>query len=426
MVKYELKKLFSNKFVAISFILIALLVAGTAVYSFMNYKNNICDAPYILLKKGVLPDTTVTTDNVKDLMARYDEIIQNDDNYAVIADNSNRSHYMSLHGKYNDRIRELESKDALTPEEEEELNFLFTYEINDEMYPEFSALLYMLSDFTSKHQNFNPELYKGTRWDNSDFPTEENKSTLPYTKGYGVREAYQVENGITYGRNFGWRELMGTGSFSVALILAVAVAIAAAVLFTGEYTGKTDTLIMSCSRGRRKIVKAKLLAGWLFSVIITIYYFAVSLLIFGCLFSLDGINTSSQAFINGRIFTYGEAFILMFFCTVACISAIMVTALAVASFCTKTMPSILLIFIITLLPFLINFAVYIPNDTIRNILDLMPSNAILLDFGYSHFWQLGKNTVIESHVYIIPVAVIQALIFAPLINIGWKKHKILS
>lgn len=426
MVKYELKKLFSNKFVAISFVLITLIVAGTAIYSFANYKNNICFAPYILLKKGVLPDTTVTTDNVKDLMARYDEIIQNDNNYAVITDDSKREGRMYLHGKYSARLRELSLKDALTPEEEEELNFLYTYEINDEMYPEFSALEYMLSDFTSKHQNFNPELYKGTIWDNSDFPMGSDESGLIYTEGYDVRDAYQVENGITYGRNFGWRELMDTGSFAVALILAVAAAIGAVIIFTGEYTGKTDTLIMSCSRGRRKIVKAKLLAGWLFSVIITVYYFAVTLLMFGCLFSLDGINTSSQTFIGGRILTYGEAFLLMFFCTIACISAIMITALAVASFCTKTMPSILLIFIITLLPFIIDFAVYIPNDTVRNILYLLPPNAILLDFGYSHFWLIGKNTIIESHIYIIPVALIQTLIFAPLMNIGWKKHKILN
>ncbi len=426
MVKYELKKLFSNKFVAVSFILIALIVAGTAIYSFSLYKNNSCSTPYILLKKGVLPDTTVTTDNVKDLMARYDEIIQNDDNYAVFDDTSNRRHNMSLHGKYSKRIFELTDKTSLTPEEEEELNFLYTYEINDEMYPEFSALEYMLSDFTSKHQNFNPELYKGTIWDNSDFPMGSDESGLIYTEGYDVRDAYQVENGITYGRNFGWRELMDTGSFAVALILAVAAAIGAVIIFTGEYTDKTDMLIMSCSKGRRKIVKAKLLAGWLFSVIITVYYFAVTLLMFGCLFSLDGINTSSQTFIGGRILTYGEAFLLMFFCTIACISAIMITALAVASFCTKTMPSILLIFIITLLPFIIDFAVYISNDTVRNILYLLPPNAILLDFGYSHFWLIGKNTIIESHVYIIPVALIQTLIFAPLINNGWKKHKILN
>lgn len=433
MIKYELKKLFTNKFVTAIFVLTALLVAASAIYSFNIYKNNRIDAPFILLQKGVLPDTTITEDNIDDFIARYNEILKNDDNYAYV-DTSERESSVYLHGKYRDTIKKeideiyaSSQGNSLTDEEYAKVLKLDSYQINDKVYPEFAALNYMIHDFTTKHNDVDPDFYIGTEWNTSSLPSDEDKTNPIYTQGYNVRTEYQVKNGITYGRNFGWRELMDTGSLTIPLITAIACAIAAIILFTGEYTGKTDALIMASKKGKAKIVHAKLAAGTLFSVIITLYYFAVLLLSYGCLFSLDGINTSSETFINGHILTYGEAFIFMFFCTLFCIIAINITSLAISALCTKTLPAVLLAFIITLLPFIINFAVYIPNDTVRAVLDILPANAVLLDFGYSHYYAvniLGNIKVIESHQYIIPAAIIQALICIPIIYTGWKKHKI--
>lgn len=426
MIKYELKKLFTNKFVAAVFVLTALLITASAIYSFSIYKNNRTSPPYIVLQKGVLTDTTVTTDNIDDLIARYNEIRDHDDSYAVV-DTSKREGSVYLHGKYTDRMLALSQKENLTPEEDAELNRLYSYQIKDELYPEFAALRYMIDTFTTKQQDIDPEMYIGTPWESGFIYSDIDHSSPIYTEGYDLRSAFQIENGITFGRNFGWRELLDMGINAVTLIIVVACAIAAIILFTGEYTGKTDALIMASSRGRRKIVQAKLAAGTIFSVIITLYYFAVILLTYGSLFSLNGINTSSQTFINGRILTYGEAFLLMIVCTLFCIIAINITSLAISSLCTKTLPAVLLVFIITLLPFIITFAAYIPNDTIRTLLELLPVNAISKDFGYSHFDAVsvfGNLKVVESHLYIVPAAVIQALICIPIVFLGWKKHKI--
>ncbi len=426
MIKYELKKLFTNKFVTAVFVLTALLVAAFAIYSYSIYKSNRTDTPFILLQKGVLADTTVTEDNIDDLIARYNEIQENDDNYNYV-DISKREDSAYLYGKYKSRIIELSAKKSLTPQETAELNKLFAYQINDEMYPEFAALNYIIHDFTTKQQDINPHIYDGTEWELRIIHSDENADSPIYTKGYNVRAEYQVKNGITYGKNFGWSELMDTGSLTIPLLTAVACAIAAVIMFTGEYTGKTDALIMASKKGKAKIVHAKLAAGTLFSVIATLYYFAVLLLSYGCLFTLDGINTSSQTLINGHMLTYGKAFILMLLCTLFCIIAINITSLAISALCTKTLPAVLLVFIVTLLPFIINFALYIPNDTVRSVLNILPANALLLDFGYSHYYAVnafGNIKVFESHQYIIPAAIIQALICIPIIYIGWKKHKI--
>lgn len=422
MIKYELKKLFKNKFVSASFFLIFLLVLGSAIHSYILYRNNITGAPFVLLQKGVLPDTTVSIENIDSLLARYNEIKEDDGNYAQV-NTEKRDNGIYLHGKYADKMREYSQKSSLTEEELAELDRLASFQIKDELYPEFCALHYMLSDFTNRHITIDPDYYSETEWSRFDYPDNEDKSTPVYTEGYNLRDEYMVNNGITFGRCFGWAEMLNIGADTIPLLLAAAAAIAAVILFTGEYTAKTDTLIMASKKGKTKIVHTKLLAGTLFSVILTLYYFAVMLICYGCLFSLDGANCTSQIFINGRSFTYGECFIIMLLCTLFCIASITVTALAVSAFCTKTLPAVLLAFLITLLPFLIGFAFYIPNDALRELLDTLPAQALLYDFGYSHYFMLG-NRVTESHIYIIPAAALQALLFAPLIYIGWKRHKI--
>ena len=434
MIKYELKKLFTNKFVIAMFAVIFTVILAIAIYTYSEYKKGMRVEP-ILMKKWTVTETAVTKDNIFDFIARYDQIKNDDDNYDYV-DTSKRGNSRYLQGskttEIEAKINELiKGKQTLTEEEYAEVLHLDSYQINDKLYPEFAALHYMISDFTYKMANFYPEALKETEWepyDPAEFGFEaEDKTTSIYTQGYNLRDKYMVDNGITYGRNYAWNEITDLGALLIPAVLAVAAAIAAVTMFTGEYNLKTDALIMASRHGRRRLIQNKIIAGGIFSAAVTLYYLLMLLIIFGCFFSLDGGGTTSQIFLSGRVLTYFECFMLMAVIYLIAVFAITVGALAVSACCTKIIPAVLITFLLTIAPFIIPIVVYIGNNNLSILLDSLPINALLLCFNYSHFYEIhfdGVTYVPSQLSLILPMALIQTAVFLPFIHIGWRKHRI--
>lgn len=432
MIKYELKKLFFNRFVAALLVIITTFTVVTACITCYDARvKAVYQADPILYKKGVLTRTFVNQDNIGELIARYNELINDDSNYDFV-DTSKRSSSRYLYGKNADEVdKKMEELYApyeggvTPPEVMEKIKHWASYQLSDDAYPEAAALYYIISDFTYKQTNLYPDMYKGTIWYNK---MPDNQDTDPYyNEGYDKRAHYIVETGVTYDRNFGWEHIVGVGNNMGPLIIAAAVALASVILFTGEYSNKTDVLIMSSGRGRKRAVSSKIIAGGIFSAAVTVYYLLLLLFFYGILFSLDGGTSDSLLFINGRMYTYAECFGIMVGSLIICNLAITMTALAVSSFCTKTIPSVLLSFLFVLVPFIIPFAVYFEGN-FANILNCLPVNAILIDYGYSWYdvYTVGGTSVIESHVLFAPLAAAQLLISLPFVWAGWKKHKILN
>lgn len=437
MIKYELKKLFTNRFVIAMLIITAILTVALAAVSYHHYTAGYMPAEKILLKKGVLTEITVNEDNVGELLKRYDEIINDDSNYDYIDSSaSGRNGGRYLYGKYADEVdRQIDeiyekynNNGIVSQEGMDEISKVRSYQISDEVYPEFAVLHYILSDFTHRQLTLNPDMYNGTFWELSFGYTDNDESDPCYTEGYNKRTLYEIEHGITYDRNFGWQEITDSGQNMVPLLLALTVAVASVVLFTGEYTGGTDVLIMSSRHGRKRAVTSKIIAGSIFSVAATVYYLLLLLIVYGCFFSLDGAGSSSQTFIGGRTWSYIECFGFMAVCCILCILAITMTALAVSSFCNKTLLSVLIIFVIVFAPFLLQFAVYLgDNPLLNNIVDTLSINAILHFFNYSHYslFSIGSQTaVLDYNLLTAPFAVIQIILSLPFIGLGWKTHRI--
>ncbi len=432
MIKYELKKLFFNRFIAALLIIITVLTAVIAGVTCYNHKVKAVHGDPILYKKGVLTRTFVNQDNVGELLARYDEIINDDSNYDFV-DTSKRRGSTPVYGEIRAEVyRKIEAlyepykNGAVPPDVMEEINRWESYQLSDEVYPEAAALEYILFDFTRTQTEMYPDMYNGTVWESFN-STDRNDTDPAYTEGYNKRTLYRIENGVVYDRNFGWQEIMHTGDYMTPLLIAAVVALASVILFTGEYTNKTDVLIMSSGRGRKRVVFSKITACGIFSTAVTVYYLLLLLLFYGCFFSLDGAASDSRLFINGRMFTWIECFAIMTANLILCNLAIAITALAVSSFCTKTIQSVLISFLFVLVPFILPYAVYFQGN-FANILNCLPVNAVLTDFGYSWYdvYTFGDTSVMESHILIAPLATAQLLVSLPFIRAGWKTHKRLN
>lgn len=437
MIKYELKKLFTNKFVIAMFVIIAMITAALAAVSYHYYTDNRMMAESILLKQGVLTRITVNEDNVGTLLERYNEIIKDDSNYDYVDTSAlNRPGNRYVYGKYAEAIdRQIEEiyekyteNGVMSQEGMDKIARVQSYQISDEAYPEFAALHYILSDFTYKQLTFNPDMYNGTVWEPYFYSADNDESDPCYTEGYNKRTLYELEHGVTYDRNFGWDEITDSGQTMIPLLLALTVAVASVIMFTGEYTNGTDALIMSSRYGRKRAAANKIIAGGIFSAAATVYYLLLLLIVYGCFFSLDGADSSSQTFIGGRTWSYIECFGFMAVCYILCILAITMTSLAISSFCNKTILSVLIIFVIIFAPFLLQFIVYLGDNTLlSNITDTLSINAIQHFFNYSHYtvFRIGSQTaVLDYNIPVVPLAVIQIMVSLPFIIPGWKRHKV--
>ena len=105
MIKYELKKLFTNKFVIAMFAVIFTVILAIAIYTYSEYKKGMRVEP-ILMKKWTVTETAVTKDNIFDFIARYDQIKNDDDNYDYV-DTSKRGNSRYLQGS---KTTEIEAK----------------------------------------------------------------------------------------------------------------------------------------------------------------------------------------------------------------------------------------------------------------------------------------------------------------------------
>ncbi|WP_294853429.1 ABC transporter permease subunit [uncultured Oscillibacter sp.] len=96
-----------------------------------------------------------------------------------------------------------------------------------------------------------------------------------------------------YDYNLGWNKLISLQKllpFTVGFFLLIALSSA----FSGEYSGKTDSLLMSSKHGKGKLIHAKIMAAFFLAVGIWLLMQLLSLILVDSVFSLEG----SQALVQ--------------------------------------------------------------------------------------------------------------------------------
>ncbi len=99
-------------------------------------------------------------------------------------------------------------------------------------------------------------------------------------KAYWSRMAGKVHTPLQYGYYKGWEIIIS--SFELFMFAVLAVCIALAPVFSGEYQSGTDAVILSGRYGKTKLIKAKIMASYLFGLLAFTLHIAVA---FGLLLS---------------------------------------------------------------------------------------------------------------------------------------------
>ena len=431
MLKYELKKLFTSRFVIAMLIMLTILTGIICVVNYHEYTTGVRSdaATYMLKDKSAVKPFTVTEENIFDLIKEQKEIAADDSNYEWLPDNGGATY---RYGKYESVLQtmdEIASKDESLTEEEIALQESFykqdpngsegsmlTKQITNTRY---YYIWYMIEEFLGEGMRAYPEKYNNLVY-----------SIQPYTDKHDENDPYviasktRVTSGIVCDLSFGWDCIIQTGYQMLPSFMAIIVAIGSILLFTSEYTGKIDTLIMSTKNGRRRVVLSKLLAGIVFSGVVVCFFTLVSLCFYAGFFTLRGANASCDMILaNGKVATYFQAFLIMIINQFFSLVAICFSSFAISSFVNKTLLSVIGTFGLILVPFVLKNFVYTSSEIFSNVISALPINALNGVYDYP-FYESIFGRICNAYLLVVPVALIIIMISLPFVPIGWRKHQV--
>lgn len=241
-------------------------------------------------------------------------------------------------------------------------------------------------------------------------------------RAYWTDMRASVERPLTYGYVDGWKNVIDCAAFLSFAMLAVCVTLSP--VFSAEYQGGTDAVLLSTRYGRSRLVGAKVCASLLYA---TAYFALAAAVIFG--FSLgfygaEGFGRSIQnvMFSCPYALSVGQAALVMVGCLYLATLGIAALTLLLSS---RTRSSLAVFVAGMLIVFVTGMLPSGGSGVIARVLAVFP-------LGFSSFGQLfGSLTsyplgpVVLDLVAVVVIAYLAlALVSAPLAALSWRRHQV--
>lgn len=407
LIKFELKKIFQNK---LCFAVIVLVLIGSLAltgYNLSQYKSGV-RGEYALsdMDGRKMPEVFVSNENIEALKARLDEFEANDEIYTTseevkkelvyvngVAKNPYKCEY---NGKYEFDLGEIINKYEAGVITEEE--YLSVIQNNDNL--PFIRLEYLPEYF---------ELYAPVKEYNQQINgIKELRETANSAKGTVDEKIYlhkaeviekSLEDGFTYGYDYGWESAFNSFSDGTISLLLVAVVIMGVCnLFSNEYSYRTAELIIVSKNGKKKTVSAKIIASVIYAVICSLVFCAIVFSVNFAFLGAEGMN------VGVGISNLERAWLSIPFITLGCI-IIALLSLAVSSLFSKPVISTFGALFIGFFPMILNFYVLLeePLETLKKITPVMMICGNYIT--YDDFIVIGEK-VLNIVIMFIPVSIL--------------------
>lgn len=220
-----------------------------------------------------------------------------------------------------------------------------------------------------------------------------------------------VDKPLQYGYNDSWAYFFSGfcgSTIAIAFPALIVIVIAISTIFSNEYSTKMAALILTTRYGRNRLIIAKLLAGMIFTTMIIIGLFVLFSIAFGTQYGLAGWDADIQAnlqlsfiALNIPLNNLQLIFLGMIIVWIAGISTAAVTAL-ISTIMKSPFSALILAFALYMAPWIIRQI--LPKDGLYNILLIFPVNAInvhellLQSNTYQHPWFLLVTVIFLSGI----------------------------
>ena len=423
LIKFELKKIFQNK---LCFAVIILVLIGSLAltgYNLSQYKSGV-RGEYALsdMDGRKMPEVFVSNGNIEVLKARLEEFEANDDIYTtyeevkkslVYVNGVAKSPYGNIyHGKYeldNDELINKYETGEITESEylsilQQDLPFikLDYYPAYFELYAPVKAYeqqLKGIEEFRRNAENF-----------------KETVDEKIYLHKAQVIEK-SLEEGFTYGYDYGWESAFHSFSDGTISLLLVAVVIMGVCnLFSNEYSYRTAELIIVSKNGKKKTVSAKIIASVIYAVICSLVFCAIVFSVNFAFLGAEGMN------VGVGISNLERACVSILFVTLGCI-IIALLSLAVSSLFSKPVVSTFGALFIGFFPMILNFYVLLeePLETLTKITPVMMICGNYIT--YDDFIVVGEN-VLSIVTMFIPVSILLFVLTSVISMVKFCKYQV--
>ena len=249
----------------------------------------------------------------------------------------------------------------------------------------------------------------------------EGTTMSPAEKSASVSLSRQVKPPFIYSYTGGYTRFFSQ-MYTTAILICFICSICIAPLFAGEYTDKTDSLILSSKYGKNKVIHAKLITGISFSVLLTIMLTIVSYVTVIMFFGWEGGGSPIQIFLPLSIhpFTMKQAALLYF--TVVLMGNLLSASVVMLLSTRLKSPFMVMVImtVITVSPMFVN----IPENTLRiyHLFNLIPVNMFHLSRILDKFSVDLFGVIVQPYEAAIIFSVVSGIILMPLTYSGFKKH----
>ncbi len=240
-------------------------------------------------------------------------------------------------------------------------------------------------------------------------------------KAYWSRMAGKVHTPLQYGYYKGWEIIIS--SFELFMFAVLAVCIALAPVFSGEYQSGTDAVILSGRYGKTKLIKAKIMASYLFGLLAFTLHIAVAFGLPLAAFGTDGWKLPVQAantvipypftFLQTALVNTGIIYLILF--------AMMSLTLLLSSVMKSPYPVLVVLVPVLFIPVFLT-----PDGTAgayNLALFLLPYRAAMPEIGKYISYQFGGVVMDAFSVKAILYAMI-TVVMLPFAGMGFRRHQV--
>lgn len=240
-------------------------------------------------------------------------------------------------------------------------------------------------------------------------------------KTYWSNMNSKVDTPLQYGYYEGWEIIIS--SFELFMFALLCVCIVIAPVFSGEYQTGTDAVILAGKYGKTKLITAKIISSFLFSVIAFTLHVIIACGLPLAAFGMDGWNLPLQ--IAGTTIPYPFTFMQAVLFNLGVIYLILFAMIGLTLVLSANMKSPYMVLIV-LVPVLFIPMFLTPNGTTglyNLILFLLPYRATMPEISKYISYQFGGFVMDALAARAIMYTILTA-VFIPLSRLGFKKHQI--
>ena len=224
----------------------------------------------------------------------------------------------------------------------------------------------------------------------------------------------------------GWERMSSSFSIFVALVVSAIIVISLSPVFSDEYSQKTDAIILTTRYGKNKVIVAKLISSFIFTLAVYLFFVTVNFILHAAIYGLDGGNANIQlhswyyqspyhfTFLKLNLFSMGLSLIGLVF-----IAAI---TLFISS---KTKNPFITVILSTAVLYIPKIDVSEISYTAHILLGLFPINMMNAaeHFELGVFYNLFGFSVLQP-IMMIFTAVIISILLTALTYKSFKNHQI--